>query len=362
MRKHIVFLLAIALGFASCEKKATDFKVNVNLKNTDENTVIYLKKYVDNIPVVVDSATFTDEMAVLTAPVDDPQMLYLLKVKDMRGNMDFFPENNETNVIGDLAIPQEVIITAGEVQNMYNEYREGDNAFTSQIRALYMQMDELYKQGDTVALEQLYAVGDSIDAAQNQYHTNFIKDHGDSFLAHYILNTLKQDLTLADLQELSAGFTTPSIYSKDLDEYINKLQTLEIGQPFIDFTLQTAEGVDVTLSEVIAANKVTMLDFWASWCGPCRQENPVVKAAYEKYHELGFDVLAVSVDRDEAAWLKAVNEDALPYHQVRNTEKVDEDYLIYYIPSNFLFDQDGNIIAKGLRGEQLEAKLAEILE
>jgi alkyl hydroperoxide reductase subunit AhpC len=88
-----------------------------------------------------------------------------------------------------------------------------------------------------------------------------------------------------------------------------------------------------------------------------------VKAAYEKYHELGFDVVGVSVDQDEAAWLKAVEEDELPWMQVRDSEdKVSEDYMIYYIPSNFLFDQNGTMIAKGLRGEDLEAKLAEILK
>ena len=88
-----------------------------------------------------------------------------------------------------------------------------------------------------------------------------------------------------------------------------------------------------------------------------------MKAAYEKYHELGFEVVGVSVDQDEAAWLKAVEEDELPWMQVRDSEdKVSEDYMIYYIPSNFLFDQNGTMIAKGLRGEDLEAKLAEILK
>ena len=136
-----------------------------------------------------------------------------------------------------------------------------------------------------------------------------------------------------------------------------------MGQPFIDFTLQTKEGQDVVLSEVIAKNKLTLVDFWASWCGPCRKENPVVKAAYEQYHELGFDVVGVSVDDDENAWLEAVAADQLPWTQVRDSEdKVSENYMIYYIPSNFLFDQNGAMVAKGLRGEDLAAKLGEILK
>ena len=138
---------------------------------------------------------------------------------------------------------------------------------------------------------------------------------------------------------------------------------VELGQPFMDFTLQTVDGKDVNLAEIIKNNKVTMIDFWASWCGPCRHENPVVKAAYEKYHDKGFEVIGISVDKKEAMWLQAVEEDDLPYIQVRDVEgNVGDDYAVVYIPSNFLYDQNGVMIAKGLRGEDLEAKLAEVLE
>lgn len=363
MKKHIVLILALALGFASCEKKATTFNVSVNLANADENTMVYLRKMVDNKPVTVDSAMFTDEMAVLTDSIGDSQMLYMLKVKDMRGSMQFFPENQDVTVTGDLENPQEVKIMGAEAQSLFNEYNEAHNAILEQIKDLYAQMEVAYNANDTVAIEQLDAKGDSIRQASQDYRNDFIKTNAGSFVAHYILNSKKQDLPLEELKEKRAAFTTESIYSKDLDDYISKQEALEIGQPFIDFTLQTAEGESVNLAERIAANKVTMVDFWASWCGPCRHENPFVKAAYEKYHELGFDVLAVSVDQDEAAWLKAVEADALPYTQVRDVENSASDsYLIYYIPSNFLFDQEGKIIAKGLRGEELEAKLVEILQ
>ena len=160
-----------------------------------------------------------------------------------------------------------------------------------------------------------------------------------------------------------SNFTSESIYTEKLNDYINKRERLEEGQPFIDFTLKTNNDTEVVLSEIIAQNKLTLVDFWASWCGPCRHENPVVKAAYEQFHNLGFDVIGVSVDQDEAAWRQAVEEDQLPWTQVRDSEnKVSEDYMIYYIPSNFLYDQNGTMVAKGLRGEDLAAKLAELLK
>ena len=161
-------------------------------------------------------------------------------------------------------------------------------------------------------MDSLNKVGDAIMDEQSNFRNNYIKEHADSFLAHYILDEVKQDYSLDELKELEANFTTTSVYLDDLNSYIAKQENLEVGHPCIDFTLQTVDGENVTLSEKVAQNKVTMIDFWASWCGPCRHENPVVKAAYEKYHEMGFDVIGISVDQDEAAWLKAVEADALP--------------------------------------------------
>lgn len=362
MKKHLLFLFALALGLTACNNKSDQFKVNVSLKNGNDQTV-YLQKFVDNAPVIIDSAVISNEMAVLTATKDDPQILYALKVKGKRGSMPFFTENQDMTFVGDLNNMNDAVITGSETQEEWNAYEETQNQYNDQIRELYAVMNQAFADNDTIAMDSLNTVGTALMEQQDNYRDEYIKAHGDSFLAHYLLDESKQDYDLATLKELVAGFTTESIYTKDLNDYIAKQERLEVGQPFIDFTLQTKEGEGVTLSERIGQNKLTLVDFWASWCGPCRKENPVVKAAYEQFHELGFDVIGVSVDQDEAAWLKAVEEDQLPWTQVRDAEnKASEAYLIYYIPSNFLFDQNGNMVAKGLRGEDLTNKLAEILQ
>ena len=182
---------------------------------------------------------------------------------------------------------------------------------------------------------------------QDSFRDDYIKAHPNSFVTHYILDGVKQDYPIDQLKELMANFTTESIYRDRLNNYVAKQERLKEGQPFIDFTLKTNNDTEVVLSEIIAQNKLTLVDFWASWCGPCRHENPVVKAAYEQFHELGFDVIGVSVDQDEAAWRQAVEEDQLPWTQVRDSEnKVSEDYMIYYIPSNFLYDQNGTMVGQ----------------
>ncbi len=362
MKKQLLFFFALALGLSACNQKENDFKVNVSLKNGNDQTV-YLQKYVDNTPVTLDSAVIANEMATLTAPKDNPQILYALKIKGKRGSMPFFADNKDVAFVGDMNNPQDVEIMASETQTELDAYNNQLEAFESQISELYAVMNEAFSNNDSIMMDSLNKVGTALMEQQDSFRDDYIKAHPDSFVTHYILDGVKQDYPLNELKDLVGSFTTESIYKDDLNDYITKLERLEVGQPFIDFTLMTKDNTELVLSEIIAQNKLTLVDFWASWCGPCRRENPVVKAAYEQFHELGFDVIGVSVDQDEAAWLQAVEEDQLPWTHVRDTENtVSEDYMIYYIPSNFLFDQDGNMVAKGLRGEDLAAKLAELLK
>ena len=362
MKKQLIFLFAAVLGLSACQPKGNNFKVNVSLANGNVKTV-YLQKYVDNAPVIIDSAIIANETAVLNAEKDNPQILYALKIKGMRGSMPFFADNKDVTVVGDINNPKDVEIMASETQAELDAYNKELEGFEDQIRDLYAVMQQAFDDNDSIKMDSLNTVGTALMEQQDSFRDDYIKAHPDSFVTHYILDGVKQDYPLDQLKDLMAGFTTESIYRDHLNEYVTKLERLEVGQPFIDFTLQTKDGENVTLSEKIAQNKLTLVDFWASWCGPCRKENPVVKAAYEQFHELGFDVIGVSVDQDEAAWLKAVEDDQLPWSQVRDSEnKASESYMIYYIPSNFLFDQDGNMVAKGLRGEELTAKLAELLQ
>ena len=362
MKKQLFFLLAVVLGLNACQPKGKDFKVNVSLANGNDKTV-YLQKYVDNVPVIIDSAVIANETAVLSADKDNPQILYALKIKGMRGSMPFFADNKDVAFVGDINNPQAVEIIASETQAELDAYNEELKSFDSQIRELYALMNDAIANNDSIMMDSLNTVGTALMEQQDSFRDDYIKAHPESFVTHYILDGVKQDYPVDQLKDLMAGFTTESIYRDHLNEYVTKLERLEVGQPFIDFALMTNEDTEVVLSEMIPQNKLTLIDFWASWCGPCRRENPVVKAAYEQYHELGFNVIGISVDQDEEAWLKAVEDDQLPWTQVRDSEnKVSEDYMIYYIPSNFLFDQEGNMVAKGLRGEELKAKLAELLQ
>ena len=350
MRKNLFFILIIALGLVSCNKS---FKVNLQCQN-GEDAMAYLSKVTIDDIIPIDSTSISNGQAKLKAPLSDVQDLYLLVIEGLRDYILFLPENKDVTIVADIDNPAATNVTASEAQALLNTFNSQMSQKSEELYPAYL---EAQKNNDESAAQ-------SIVDELNDYKFNFIKNNSNNFASLYILNDMKQDCPLDTLKALVSNFgDTKSFYLDAINEYIDKQEKLEIGQPFIDFTLKTILGEDVKLSDIVSANKLTLVDFWASWCNPCRKENPNVLAAYNKYHKAGFEVLGVSVDQDDAEWMKAVRDDELIWTQVRDADNSASDlYSIYYIPSNFLIDQNGTIIAKGLRCEDLEAKLDELLK
>lgn len=138
------------------------------------------------------------------------------------------------------------------------------------------------------------------------------------------------------------------------------------GTQFKDIEAKDKDGNTIKLSDIVKSNSLTLVDFWASWCGPCRAEMPNVKKVYDDYHDKGFEVYGVSLDDDKNAWLDAVGKLELPWIQVNDVVDGDASgasaYGVQAIPTTILIDQNGTIIAKNLRGEDLAKKVAEILK
>ena len=158
-----------------------------------------------------------------------------------------------------------------------------------------------------------------------------------------------------------------------VNERINKLkahiETSEktaVGQKYIDFSMQTPEGKTVSLSDFVSKNKYTLIDFWASWCGPCRREMPNLVEAYAQYKGKNFEIVGVSLDQDAAAWKESIKKLNMTWPQMSDLQGWNNAgaklYGVNSIPATVLVDQEGTIVARNLRGDAIKSKLNELLK
>lgn len=193
----------------------------------------------------------------------------------------------------------------------------------------------------------------------------FINENPNSINSAYLLSVYTTTLGKEKSKELFDKFSIENKnteYGKSISKYIKLNKNPKIGDKYVDFEMMDSDGKNRKLSEF--ENKLVLLEFWASNCGPCRQENPNLIKTYEKYKPKGFEIFAVSEDYKKTSWLKAIKKDKLPWLQVSDLSRDNSASIIYGvngIPDNFLIDKNGIIIGRNLRGEKLNEKLAELL-
>lgn len=363
MKKYLVLIVAVAM-FACTQQSG--FKINVQLEGAEGQ--VLLEKYLTGVWSSVDTADVVDGVAILEGEVDAPGVYYL-SVAGQRSKTMVFVENTKMSVVGKVDSLNMVKVSGSVTHDEYQTVNDKIQKISAEYMALYQKSRTANAAGDTIKAKELMDKVNEMYESVGVIQEDFVKENPASFVTPYFLSQIQYEKEVEELDALVSALdpklsTVQSII--DLKERITKLQTVAVGQIAPDFIQNDADGNPVKFSDIYSKNELTLLDFWASWCGPCRGENPNVVAVFNDYKSKGFSVFGVSLDRDKDAWLKAIDDDQLAWDHVSDLaywgNAAAQLYAVNSIPSSLLVDKTGKIVAKNKREAELRETVAEFLD
>lgn len=374
MRK-IVFTLSLfslaLLFFTACNnqnKPANQFTLNIHLNNLKQDVQVVMQKRANGQWVKLDSVTLKEGQGTLKGSVKSPE-LYYLTIKKFNAYIPVWVENSNIKVEADLKNLRHPTITGSKSQAAFDAYQDSAKRFQQEERALGQQYSQARSQKDMKKMQEIEDRYNQIEANRMDYMLGYAIKNNKSVVSPYLVLSNSYMLNLNQLDSVTSRFDSTlnnNEYVVMLKDRVRTLKRVAVGQPFVDFTLNDPEGKPLSLSSIVSKNKYTLVDFWASWCMPCRAENPNVVKAYKAFHKKGFTVFGVSFDKTHDKWVEAIKKDGLTWPQVSDlkywSSEAGKLYGVQSIPHNVLIGPDGKIIAKNLRGEALMNKLKEVLK
>ncbi|WP_367177023.1 redoxin domain-containing protein [uncultured Eudoraea sp.] len=369
MMKKLI-LPALLLGLlVACNTTTDGFKLEGNLSGEVENgTQVFLKKTDEaNQLIEVDTTTLENGKFTFTGSSGMPELHYLL-INSVRGNIPVVIENGTIEVSAQkdsLAFAK----IKGTLQNdLFAGFLKESRGLANRARSMSDEMRNASAVQDTAAMNSLRDEYFELQEEAKTFELTFVKENPEALISALIIEKALTTKVLSEkeIKELYDALS-PSIKETSVGQRIktklDKLVSTSIGEKAPNFSAPTPSGDELALNDVLG--KVTIVDFWAAWCKPCRAENPNVVKVYKKYHDKGLNILGVSLDRRFEDWTKAIEDDGLEWNHVSNVKYFDEIaelYNVKAIPATFILDENGVIIAKNLRGPALENKISELLQ
>ena len=370
--KRILCLGLLALVF-SCTESKKGLSVSGELSGFKPNDMVYVNTVSDaNRPIVIDSVPLVEGKFSINLPSPENKDFYFLSfATSTKGNILFISENKSLQIKADINDLRGAKITGGTENNVFVDFLSQIKAQSDVSKSIENDNNIARKNADYPGLQAAQKRKDSLTNAGKQMRLKILADHPNSVTAVMALTDLVS-LKLINATEARSYLEkfSPELkesrLGRSLETSISSIveTTNKIGDKVANFTAPSLSGKPLSLNDNLG--KITILDFWASWCRPCRAENPNVVRIYNKYKSKGLEIIGISFDQKEEKWQNAVDNDGLTWKHVSNLkgwkEPLGKPFGVRSIPTTYLLDQNGVIIAKNLRGVALENKIAELLD
>lgn len=379
--KRALSILVLFLLLASCKSdpqvKKDSYVISGTAPGVHNGVRAYLKT-VDNQrrEIVQDTAIIVDEKFTFKGKAGEPQ-LWFITINSVNGSLPFIIENEDFIISVNADDLTKSTISGSKSNDAFANYTNGFQELIDKQNTLNAKNAQLQTTGDIAGKAEIATQIKNTNQELTDYPFVFLSEHPDNYFSLLLLESLLSapgsDFAAVEKQYNNlATDIKSSNYGQRVSDQLQAKQSqmsqssaLDIGKIAPDFSAPDPNGNIIALSDI--KGKVTIIDFWASWCGPCRKENPNVVKVYQKYHDKGLEIINISLDRPghKDKWLKAIEDDKLTWHHVSHlnyfNEPVAKLYNIQSIPSTYILDASGTIVAKNLRGAALEAKIAELL-
>lgn len=358
--KFFLTLLAFFPAVLWAQNQAKGFEVKGNISGLADGKVQIVTMSDDHAVIATDSSK--NGVFTLKGSITEPTLYFIVLGNEQPQYL--YLENKPIVITGSKADIKNIKI---EGSQSHVDFLEFNKIFNPLIAELNGFAALIQREQDEKKRQDLFKKYDSVVKKVNAEVGNFVTAKKTSFVSAFLLSVSSQ--VTADPMVLEQRFNMlseevrNSEMGKNLATSIAYSKVGAVGTEALDFTQNDVDGKPVKLSSF--KGKYVLLDFWASWCKPCRMENPNVVKVYNKFKAKNFTVLGVSLDQAKDAWVKAIESDKLVWSHVSDLQywqnAVAQMYHIQSIPGNFLIDPNGKIVAKDLRGEDLEKKLCELI-
>ncbi|MFK7812614.1 MAG: thioredoxin-like domain-containing protein [Maribacter sp.] len=372
--KKIILSLSILIALVACNQKPDGYTINGTLTgDLEDGTKVFLKKQGENNqPVDVDTTEIKGGKFIFTGQAGIPEVNYIF-IDKLQGYTAIVIENGDIDITAQKDSLGLAKIEGTPQNELFSKYIAKAQSMSK--KAIAIQTDMQAANGNETALASLRDEMSDFQEEYKGFEMDFIKANPNALISVLLLDKGIATRTIApeEVQAIYDAFTPEMKGTSAADKISKQLEALkekaergkstEVGVKAPEFTAPGVDGQQLALNDMLG--KVTLVDFWAAWCRPCRAENPNVVAVYKKYHDKGLNIVGVSLDRKAEDWKKAIADDGLTWNHVSHVQYFNDPiakmYNVDAIPAAFLLDENGVIVAKNLRGPALEAKVAELL-